>query len=730
MKLSRVGARLLAAATTLVPVVVLACDGCFGPIEEHVSKHVRVVKRMQPGALDASYGPTRPLQWGQLNVLHTSDTHGWLSGHIKEANYGADWGDYVSFVASMKRTAEDLKVDLLLVDSGDLHDGTGLSDSTTPNGEISNEIFVQQTGYDLLTLGNHELYASEVAYQTFNNFSRAWGDKYLTSNVEIMNPDTQEWEHIGKTHKYFTTKHGLRIMAFGVLFDFTANTNASRITKAADMIKQDWFQQAVHHPKPIDVFLVLGHNSARPGRQASTLKTVYSAIREAHPDTPIQIFGGHSHMRDFVVYDQSSTASESGRYCESLGWFSMSGFNSSNSGFTGPLNPKGVPNPNRTAVVANPVNPTPIDKRSNQKTSPFLYSRRYLDWNRLTFDYHAPGSQFLHNDILSRPNFISSPSSSSNSSSQLKQLGAQISSSITSYRHQLGLGKVYGCTPQTFWVTGAPFMAPNSMYTFLADAMAHQILNPKRAKVPRVHISNTGMARFDLHKGPFTMDDSYITSPFPSLVVYIPEVPWEMARGVLERMNKKGAGQGRRVEYNTTSVGDPKGKREFGVWQGEECVNPPIEQFGAMGKRKVLGKREEIMGVPVGNGGGGRQEVLEVGYTTEDDFGVDGDDTIHARIANYAIPAYFGTTAGFPEWKKGGRKGRRQEPRVVDLVFNDFINDDLLAALGGNYTADDIKFYMEPSNYTLRDFLVPYVEQNWQAGMPMCEISRRRPHVG
>ncbi|CAP68900.1 uncharacterized protein PODANS_7_8620 [Podospora anserina S mat+] len=53
----------------------------------------------------------------------------------------------------MKRTAEDLKVDLLLVDSGDLHDGTGLSDSTTPNGEISNEIFVQQTGYDLLTLG-------------------------------------------------------------------------------------------------------------------------------------------------------------------------------------------------------------------------------------------------------------------------------------------------------------------------------------------------------------------------------------------------------------------------------------------------------------------------------------------------------------------------------------------------------------------------------------------------
>ncbi|KAK0748587.1 hypothetical protein B0T21DRAFT_25171 [Apiosordaria backusii] len=70
MKLSRVLGRLSAAAT-LSPLAVLACDSCYGPIDEHASKHVRVVKRMQPGALDARYGPTRPLQWGQLNVLHT-----------------------------------------------------------------------------------------------------------------------------------------------------------------------------------------------------------------------------------------------------------------------------------------------------------------------------------------------------------------------------------------------------------------------------------------------------------------------------------------------------------------------------------------------------------------------------------------------------------------------------------------------------------------------------------
>lgn len=76
----------------------------------------------------------------------------------------------------MKQKACDLEVDLLLVDTGvskvvsfsltlgrqimltrlseigDLHDGSGLSDITTPNGLVSNPIF-EQVDYDLLTIG-------------------------------------------------------------------------------------------------------------------------------------------------------------------------------------------------------------------------------------------------------------------------------------------------------------------------------------------------------------------------------------------------------------------------------------------------------------------------------------------------------------------------------------------------------------------------------------------------
>lgn len=78
----------------------------------------------------------RPLTWatkGGLNVIHTTDIHGWYQGHLKssepEPNYSGDWGDFASFVELARRKADREQRDLLIVDSGDLHDGAGLSDA-------------------------------------------------------------------------------------------------------------------------------------------------------------------------------------------------------------------------------------------------------------------------------------------------------------------------------------------------------------------------------------------------------------------------------------------------------------------------------------------------------------------------------------------------------------------------------------------------------------------------
>ena len=114
-----------------------ACEenhNCYGPLKDDVVS-TRNVRRMQPDASNATTGSKAPLEWGQINFLHTTDTHGWLEGHIKEQvrqsiskhitiqtdalqNYGADWGDFVSFTRHMKQKANKLGVDLLLVDTG------------------------------------------------------------------------------------------------------------------------------------------------------------------------------------------------------------------------------------------------------------------------------------------------------------------------------------------------------------------------------------------------------------------------------------------------------------------------------------------------------------------------------------------------------------------------------------------------------------------------------------
>jgi len=47
----------------------VACDSCYGPSSEVV--HERLVRRMQPEASDSTVDPKAPLEWGQLNFLHT-----------------------------------------------------------------------------------------------------------------------------------------------------------------------------------------------------------------------------------------------------------------------------------------------------------------------------------------------------------------------------------------------------------------------------------------------------------------------------------------------------------------------------------------------------------------------------------------------------------------------------------------------------------------------------------
>jgi 2',3'-cyclic-nucleotide 2'-phosphodiesterase (5'-nucleotidase family) len=97
------------------------------------------------------------------------------------------------------------------------------------------------------------------------------------------------------------------------------NTNYTQVIAAANLTKERWLIDAVNALKPVDLFLLIGHNPVRPSDSDCTLAIVQKAIHEARPNTPIQVFGGHSHIRGLVVDNFSSVGLESGRYCGTLG---------------------------------------------------------------------------------------------------------------------------------------------------------------------------------------------------------------------------------------------------------------------------------------------------------------------------------------------------------------------------------------------------------------------------
>ncbi|OAA37123.1 ser/Thr protein phosphatase family [Beauveria brongniartii RCEF 3172] len=599
------------------------------------------------------YGP-------QHNVEYT-DTHGWLEGHIKQQNYGADWGDFVTFTRRMKQTAGNMGVDLLLIDTGDLHDGTGLSDATQPDGELSMPIF-DEIAFDLLTIGNHELYVTEVAYQMFNTWAKKWGDRYVTSNVKILNPHTNAFEHVGATHRYFTTEKGLRVLAFGVLFDFTGNSNVSQVVKAADMIREQWFVDAIHTTEPVDLVVLFGHNPISPKDKTSTFKPVWDAIRAARPETPITLFGGHSHIRDFSVYDERSVGIEAGRYCETIGWVAMSGFDvngggggGGGGGYKGVKNPRGVPNPTR-----------PAKEGTTTTASPFRYARRYLDWNRNTFIYHShrqqqPATYDYHS-------------------------GSRVTNEITGIREQLRLGDVYGCAPRSWCMECAPIDSEQNLFPgVIIPAVSRIVVRPERKDKARIILGNTGSVRYDIPKGPFTYDDNFIVSPFRDVFRYVKDVPYDKAEKLLTQLNNGRADK----RSDLVSMAAPQ----------DECTNPTM---GYLTRREMRERRGPVR----------RQEIITPGYVTKDDWGTDGDDTNHTAVPFMRNPGYYQGQGGFP--KEGS-------PEVVDVVFYDFIEKYILQYLGSGYDASMVDCYID-CNFTSQDFLLPYAKAVWQDNINDCPI--------
>jgi 2',3'-cyclic-nucleotide 2'-phosphodiesterase (5'-nucleotidase family) len=198
----------------------------------------------------------------------------------------------VSFVQHMRNKANADGSDLLVVDTGDRVEGNAIYDSSKPRGKFTYQIAKEQH-IDLISSGNHELYKADTAEGEFLHTVRDFKGSYLASNLDIINPKSGKLEPLAPRYKKFTTKNqGVRILAFGFIFDFTGNANNTVVQRVEETVKEDWFTKAIKDEE-IDLVVVFGHVDIRSNEYA----VLFETIRSAQLDTPIQFFGGHSHIR-------------------------------------------------------------------------------------------------------------------------------------------------------------------------------------------------------------------------------------------------------------------------------------------------------------------------------------------------------------------------------------------------------------------------------------------------
>ncbi|KAG9085742.1 hypothetical protein FS749_004139 [Ceratobasidium sp. UAMH 11750] len=135
--------------------------------------------------------PKAPLTWGDVNVFHTTDIHGWILGHPKPVFPELNWRQAIrqlQFPPCINDfiSAEE-KRDLLLVDSGDRRIGHGLTDRVTPgavNGQLVAGMYIFM-GYDAVCPGNHDIEHRPVVEWVIKDFKKQWGDRFISSNVRL-----------------------------------------------------------------------------------------------------------------------------------------------------------------------------------------------------------------------------------------------------------------------------------------------------------------------------------------------------------------------------------------------------------------------------------------------------------------------------------------------------------------------------------------------------------------
>lgn len=103
-----------------------------------------------------------------------------------------------------------------------------------------------------------ELYNYTVALDVHQNFVPRWHGRYVASNVRITLPGADASVPFAARFRRFSTpKTGLRILSFGVLFDFPYAADGLHVQSPRAMVKEAWFQAELSRDEPVDLFVLV-----------------------------------------------------------------------------------------------------------------------------------------------------------------------------------------------------------------------------------------------------------------------------------------------------------------------------------------------------------------------------------------------------------------------------------------------------------------------------------------
>lgn len=546
----------------------------------------------------------------------------------------------MSFASHLRARAQADGDDILFVDTGDRIEGNGLYDASSPKGYYTPSIVATQH-LDIITVGNHELYKTSSIDREYNEMIPRFADNYIASNLDYVGPTTGERNPFAPRFRKLTTpQHGFRVLSFGFLFDFVRNANHSVVQPVEETVKEKWFLNAIADPE-VDVFVIAGHVAIRDSPE---ITAVIAAIRAVQPHVPIQVIGGHSHIRDAVKYDERAYGIESGRYMETIGWSSMSGI------------------------------------AKTKATSDFKWQRRYIDNNLFSMHQHTATDE------------SSFPTTDGLATSKL----------IANARKALQLDKVFGCVPHDYWLDRAPPNSNNSILHWLSEHVL-----PDRARVlaapsrrPQIVVSNSGAIRFDMFRGPFTVDTTYLISPFTSQFKQIRHMPYAAAVQLVKLLNNEGPIMLEDlVEIFKRSTTSTKARRSKDM--------PRLKAPSRISNAN-LSNAQDVQSTaqqPILAGEHDGSPSLTFGYTTIDDLGNDGDDTIHKRIRYYDVPNVITALVDVDIV---------HPPETVDFVFNAFIQPWVLLGsryLGLKYHEKDVSSAL--SGQSLTQLIGDWVSEWW-----------------